>query len=1421
MSRLCKVLMTSVVSLAALSGWADVVFTNVVQQYISTDTVYVAQTPKQVAFPDDVGTPIFWLDCADTNGWSITAEGGVLKLPSKVPGSTRYLTSDKNDPNFDNFSWQCYGYPNQYALRNPVWVEAPVLTSPADGLAGCGVLDFGEQGSRRALLFDLWSPDDSCTASNVLANIGSVFAVYDSANGGGCFLGGGGIGGGFGYGWHRGGNRVDGGNIHSYSDSIFLSPHAMSPVYNGMMRHSGVPAPAKMVGFSGGWEALTFCPGSGSVALNATAIGGGDMRPAAIPENYYIFSGGMRIAEMIFFGETLSDEKILKVEAYLRSKWLTKPSGWNGNAVLSAVSADSVTDVPGANGVKIAVNAAEGETASIQTVSGGHFDSSFVKNGAGTLAFGSAPNFNTPIEVAGGTVSFTRRAVPSDVPGRYVFRLDAKRTDLVTKDAENNVSRVDNCGGHQFGGNDIYLTAPYAQPKFVPDALGEGKPIFDLGAVSDSGAFLKFTTNANVSADIKVPGVCALVAVVGAQNGGGSLAASRSLRRGNPIDSFKSPLLTDDGGDYRKVYVDGILRNPASGYPTPGYHVVAIQSASADSDGMLGFGAKLAKDGCGGLRIAEAVVYDRILSDEEIKDASAYLMNKWFGRVPGDYQNPSAAAGSVDVQKLKLSNGSSVDVPEGGVARVGRLDIEVPAVKTGKGTLRIQSSSSAASLLTVQEGSVVFEPSPDVSSADEMAEGASFRLDASDAGSLETMQEGGTNFVLRWYSPGWANLAYSVAGRRPWIDATETLNGKPTVSFGDAGDRYYVGNYMVFGKALRSIRSAYVVWRPHNAASYILGTSRVSDGGARASYDFVSGNGLLFRNNLFSSIFTNGVESSRSTLSVRVNEWVLVEAHSRADDSGGLSASALCAERDNGTYGMSSYGGADYAEVVLFERELSDREKVATRNYLLKKWLPSVDRSELPAAPETKESSVSAMDVYGEIGQSVLAGETLAVGRLVGDGVLDKSGEGTLAVRDLAEFSGTVDVEAGVLKLTGEAPAATEPVSDGLVYHADATWGVTTEIAADGAKKVVEWKSKLDNGWSAVPPIPWGDSKPRYIENALNGRPVVDLAVPTDTNVLQCLRFRQNGADARLTGLRTVIWVFGSQNGGGYILGGGAANNDGISGREWMRGVPLNQIPIRRPTLNDSILYGVADKAARWGAWHVNGVLQSVDPDKEGGRWLSGDWDLLAWDTKTSTRLATADGFGFDGTIVDGSEWADNNGWRMTGQQRLAEVLFYTKTLSDAERTSTESYLKAKWGLLGTRSAVTNEAAVVLAGGASLDMDGKDQYLAMLGGTGSVVNGSGAELTLGSISFDCSSDDCLSIASTVVIEDGFTVHFENFPADGFGRSWKIADVSGYDRRSESALIRVTGIGGNAKARLHYRDGGLYLEISKGYMLILR
>ncbi|MCQ2391161.1 MAG: hypothetical protein MJ240_07040 [Kiritimatiellae bacterium] len=1393
-------------------------------------TTFTAATSKQATLPTDLGNPIFWFDCANTNGWTLDG-ANVLKVPDRVAGSTRYLTSDKNDPNFDEFSWKGFGYPK---WQNAPWVTSPTLSSPAAGLAGHGVLDFGAQQSQMGLIFDLWRPDESCVKSNVLANIGTVFAVYDSTAGGGFFLGGGFKLKGTGYNWHRAGQTIlkrgdpgyIDGDAYFYSNPL-LNSHAFTEARWGCFREDGLAVSPDYVGFGGGWQVISMCPTA--AGMEATGLGCADLR-SFDNATWARRSGGMRIAEMIFFDKVLSVFDIARVEAYLNEKWFgVKPRGWNGNAVLDGLGGNARTDAA-PTAPSIVIEAAAGETARITRLSGGHMGGSLVKTGEGTLALGTARDMNTVLSLQGGDLKFLRRALPVNLPTNYIFRLDATRTDLIEKDEAGRVSRVDNVGGHAYYGRDLYLRTPTdiaAAPVFLADALGSGKPVLDFGAnipytaAGPNGAYMDFATNTTEVATyptVGSKGVCSIVAVVGAQLGGGQLVSGKGFYRAAlTTRSHTTGLLRSDPTTFGAttynatdgmVYIDGIRRAANQGYPTPGYHVVAMRVPYCGE--VLGVGG-VRKANQGGARIAELVIYDRVLSDEELRDAGAFLMDKWFGRVPGDYA-PRTVDAFDDLPNLDVSVPTTIDVPSNAVATIGRIRTLKKIVKTGGGTLRIREMADAGQMLEAAEGKVDFVSPTDVTAADELPAGASFHLDAANLGSMDFTEQDGKKFVSFWHSEDFRNLAYGQQpGRHPWLTSVaDGLNGHAVVDFGEGGD--VTAPFMVFGQAVLSIKSAYVVWRPASNRAFLLGSSTAPEnmGGANNLYDFhrYDTNGGIFRNDLFESVLTNGVAVSRTGVVMPPEQWRLVEAHAYADDSGGLGASALACDRDWGTGKAvvdTRYGGQRVAEVLLYERELTEREKVAARNYLLKKWFPESPQAELPEAPAEEDRSLYALTVAA--GEQKTVDVDAAYGKLLGEGTVAVS-DATLSCRDLSSFSGTVAVASGTFRITGTPSTADELVEGGLLYHADATWGVVTTPDAQGNARVTEWKSRLDDGWTAVPPFGESEAcRPTLLSNGLNGRAVVDMAVPLSTNNLQCLRFKKDGEWANLSGIGSIFWVFGSQNGGGYVLGGGTNSAGAQIGCSFLRDFNGDKRTSRK---TDNILAASARDHIRWGGWwYKNGEFFHYSTGGSCPKFgLSGGWDLLEWNSRTySTYQANCDGFAFDGSVLR----AARTTWRATGQQRLAEVIFYNRSLTDAERAQNRNYLSRKWGL-GVQEAAVNAATVTLAAGATLDCGGTNQYVHALGGSGTVVG----DISVGQLLCDYAEPAVPSVTGTFLLPTALQVVLANFPQSGLRNvSVKLLEAGAIDGQENLSAVVFAGQSINPayRPKVQVKDGALMLGFS--------
>ena len=153
----------SIVAAASLLAFADTI--NVADSGMVSISSGDVVSPSTAAVPDSlpaVGSgPIFHLDASQTNGWTFGTSGtSVRKIPSLV--GSRYLVSQegkyiyqlsKRDAN--NGLWNANDY---WMLAEPELAEDAVLGAP--------VLDFGEMGSRRAMLFDYENEPDTFQKTN-------------------------------------------------------------------------------------------------------------------------------------------------------------------------------------------------------------------------------------------------------------------------------------------------------------------------------------------------------------------------------------------------------------------------------------------------------------------------------------------------------------------------------------------------------------------------------------------------------------------------------------------------------------------------------------------------------------------------------------------------------------------------------------------------------------------------------------------------------------------------------------------------------------------------------------------------------------------------------------------------------------------------------------------------------------------------------------------------------------------------------------------------------------------------------------------------------------------------------------------------------------------------------------------------------
>ena len=947
---------------------------------ISTKTASVSEVPE-------LPTPLFHLDSRQTENWTwvdANTKSRVSKIPSLV--GSRYLKGGDGASGangIDGGSWAV----GDTVHRNPAYTFDEEL--------GENVLDFGlyaNNGYFYGMLFDPVDFSDAQNKSaltNVLKNIGTVVAVWYSSpdRPGGDIMGGGGryvVTSGYRTrNWSR--REVPIADELKYAWPIFDS---RTPLCDAAVRQDGQWTRGEATGLKGRWQVLTIQPADALNEASGVGVGGGRWK-----------SGGFKVAEMYIFGELLSNEKIVELEVYLRNKWFgdTLP-GFNGEAVIGEIRATSNNN--GHVAAKVTLEVASGDKLSVDSLRGGHGNSgAYVKTGEGRLAIGDISTYDGELQIEDGEVDLTRRAVPAyeQLPHGMIVRFDASNLDCARIVEENGVKYVSCLSnlveGSTYDKRPIYARPPANndayRPWLIEDALGEGKNVYDFGPFTYGGKrdpydgrYLRFTTAATgevVGNAWNLP-VCTAVAVIGAQRGGGHLLGYSSegpnvFSRSDDAwmsdsswhkASFFSSAETVSGNSYLDVqrdgvaYVNGIRRKTTEAFMTPGYQVVALQTIGGFASMIGGFQECRA----GGMRIGEIMLFCRMLDDREIKDVQAYLYNKWFGGYTPGYG--PAAEGRAHVHKLNATGDGAVEVNGEIPVRVSKVSGDGVLEKKGSGTIEIESADVAGTV-KISGGSVRLCDPADVVAKCEYAAGARLHLDASDAATVEAPYKSNVSERVKfWYDKsGNGNVAYSdTIARCPFLNTVDTCNGLPVMDFREF-DKNTSGS-MAIARTIDSARAVYVVWGTQNGGGHLFGYptatwNYASENNTGSSWlDFTrkytpsadpgGSVGVIIDHQSSAktvasgTIYTNGVQSVFSV--VPTGGYQLFEFHT------GEPASVAGINIDRG----DNPGGGRYGEILVYDRELSQRERIATRNYLLRKWFGKAD-DELEELPESSDAS--------------------------------------------------------------------------------------------------------------------------------------------------------------------------------------------------------------------------------------------------------------------------------------------------------------------------------------------------------------------------------------------------------------------------------------------------------------------------------
>ena len=551
------------------------------------------------------------------------------------------------------------------------------------------------------------------------------------------------------------------------------------------------------------------------------------------------------------------------------------------------------------------------------------------------------------------------------------------------------------------------------------------------------------------------------------------------------------------------IQIDGETR--AFDYPlSDGFHLIHLRTT-----GNVRANA-FARDrgfSWGGQRIAEALIYNRELTEEEAGLVADYLKQKWFG------DSTVRLAERVDV-----SGQSTITVPDGGVLGVGTLSVDgrvekrgeggfaadavfisgtgvvaveegilqggtnatssvfgeldvadgagvgaypettldVMAVngdgtlvKEGGGTVNLYGLSGGITTLDVREGSLAFPKGT-------MPSGAWFHVDASRADTLTTVEEDGVTYVTRWDDADGGPIS-ATAGTRPFVNTT-AIPGHTVIDFGKyhyptEGVEGY-GGYMDWNAIDTAIREVFMV---------VSDTDDIAELPDRLTGNFLLGdsNEYNFHRGLNRSLFIMFTADAIRNGLIQIDGATCGSeaplpagfhlVHLRT--TGNVRANAFARNR------WLSWGGQRIAEAVIYNRELTDEEAHSASLYLMGKWRSSG----VPAAHTFETLQVAAnatLDVTGSAlkAEDVTCRGTIRAASFSADRIHLTSDGATLS--DFVLDGRFAAGEPGTIIVDGEALPK--------VRHEDFVFA--TVEGCDDAAALSRWRVEGDaipKGWSA------------------------------------------------------------------------------------------------------------------------------------------------------------------------------------------------------------------------------------------------------------------------------------------------------------------------------------------------------------------
>lgn len=779
-------------------------------------------------------------------------------------------------------------------------------------------------------------------------------------------------------------------------------------------------------------------------------------------------------------------------------------------------------------------------TARIGELSGGY---GLTGDGTATMEIQNTRDFGGVIALTNSlTLALAdQRAVPSVPATNSAFHVDANASGTLTTTQSGGNTLVDRWydkNGKKTTDNTNVRWAQSAGrtgllPPFVITNALNGLPVVDFGA---AGSCRGLIWNDNIV------GIRTVFIVVGSQAGGGVLLGNKdsntcSFDRGMDVYASKGSWDT-------KVYTTPLTKNHALLWDKTFNNLAWLNGQPADfqysglsgdydlfsfvwnQDTTGGSASGFAIRGgmvvesqkyperSGGQRLAEVILYQRALTDQERRDTEAYLYYKWFNKTLAGYGAPK-------INTLRAQGGNALEQKGTNAVEVDTLNLLASASLTVKAGTQVTVKNAALPGRVILAGgtlkfgswSTPLAPAPQ----------AALHLDAATNLTLSGSE------VTRWDDcDGGSRYAFSYDGFRPSI-VPNALNGRPAVDFGAIGSKKFLAwdtNVV--------IRSLFFVMNLRDNNSAPIGTYQpmmpVKSHFTRQGVQIWNPNNLVTVKS--GACYLDGLRVNPVMFNMTYNSFVLLgQVMEGSSVANAFACEAyLYTDPENRA---NRTGGMQLAEVLIYERKLSERESLDTQAYLNWKWFgrtsagyaapgaaSSVNMITATAAGAlmvegnapvtlntvsgagsvqlqssapvtftsvadlagglkltnalssfTASQTLSSLAVLGASGVAVGDGATLAVNTLTGNGTLTTSGEGTLALHAVSGFSGNLALTGGTLSVSAGSAldVGTLSVAGTGAFQLDFNGsepaaGITTLIAFDSMDG--QSQSNLLSGWS-------------------------------------------------------------------------------------------------------------------------------------------------------------------------------------------------------------------------------------------------------------------------------------------------------------------------------------------------------------------